>query len=95
MKGNRKSTVETVHNMFQQSTATENFTLLLGYEKVGFKDCVEELDYFGEKKVIFRAVDMKHPDAKGRELSDGVVPKEVVPVAKKVLSEVIVLEDDE
>ena len=82
--------------MFQQSTATENFTLLLGYEKVDFKDCVEELDYFGERKVIFRAVENRHPDADGKEVSEGVVPKGVVaPATKKKKSEVIVLEDDD
>jgi hypothetical protein len=81
--------------MYQRSTATEDFVILLGYERVEFTDCVEELDWFGEKKVIFRAVMETHPDAKGRELSEGIIPKEVVPGTKKVQQEVIILDDDD
>ena len=81
--------------MYQQSTATEGFVILLGHELVEFTDCVEELDVFGEKKVIFRAVMKAHPDAKGRELSKDVIPKEIVPGAKKVQQEVIILDDDD
>jgi hypothetical protein len=81
--------------MYQRSTATEGFVILLGHERVEFTDCVEELDCFGEKKVIFRAVMETHPDATGRELSEGIIPKEVVPGAKKVQQEVIILDDDD
>ena len=76
--------------MYQQSTATEGFVILLGHERVEFGDCVEELDCFGEKNVIFRAVMETHADAKGRELS-----KDIVPGAKKVVQGVIILDDDD
>lgn len=81
--------------MYQQSTATDDFVILLGHERVDFQDCVEELDVFGEKKVIFRAVLKTHPDARGREVSEAIIPKKVVPGAKKVQQEVILLDDDD
>ena len=84
MKGNRVTTVETVWNTYYQTTAIDNFVLLLGYEKVDFKDRMEELDYFNCKKIIFRAVDEKHQDAKGREICEGVIPREKV-VSKEVI----------
>ena len=90
MKGNRLTTVETVWYMYQQTTAIDNFVLLFGYEKVDFKDRVEELDYFNNKKIIFRAVEEDHADAKGRELCSAVIPKEVVP--KTISKEVIVID---
>ena len=87
MKGNRLTTVETVWHMYQQTTATEQFTLLLGHEKLELEDKVEELDYFNDKKIMFRAVGQNDPDAKGRKLCEFVVPKESA--AKKVSREVI------
>lgn len=83
-----------IWHMYLQSTATEDFVLLLGHEKVDFKDIMEQLDYFGDKKVIFRAVRNKHPDAKGKDLTAGVEKMDAEPVKKKVQSEVIVLDDD-
>lgn len=96
MKGNRFTTVETVWNMYQQTTATEDFVLLLGFEKVEDRDRVEELDYFNCKKVMFRAVYKSHPDAGGRELCAGVIPQvQEVAKQKKIMStEVIEIDDD-
>ena len=91
MKGNRLTTVETVWHMYQQTTAIEKFVLLLGYERVEFRDKVEELDYFNNKKIMFRAVEADHQDAKGHELGGCVVSKEVVP--KTISTEVIVIDD--
>jgi hypothetical protein len=69
--------------------------LLLGHEKVDFKDIMEELDYFGDKKVILRAVPDEHPDAKGREFTADIAKMDAQPVKKKVQSEVIVLDDED
>ena len=69
--------------------------MLLGHEKVDFKDIMEQLDYFSDKKVIFRAVPNEHPDAKGRELTAGIAKMDAEPVKKKVQSEVIVLDDED
>ena len=92
MKGNRLTTVETVWNMYQQVTATDGIVLLLGFERVENKDRVEELDYFNDGKVIFRAVEGKEPGAEGRELCEGLIPKEVA-VRKVIAKEVIVIDD--
>lgn len=94
-KGNRLTTVETIWQLYQQSTATESFVLLLGYEKVDFKDLMEELDYFNDRKVILRAVGEKHPDAKGKELTEGIRKMDAEPVKTKVQSEVITLDDED
>ena len=39
---------------------------------------MEELDYFSEQKIIFRAVGGKSPAAKGRKMCEDVIPPEVV-----------------
>jgi len=88
MKGNRLSTVSTIWHTFQTSTATDGFVLLLGDEKVEFTDRVEELDYYDDKRVIFRAVKEGTAEAKGRRVSEGAVPVEY-----KGMGEVIVIED--
>lgn len=59
-----------------------------------FDDTVEDLDYFNEKTVILRAVKEGHPDAKGRDLTAGIVKFQAQPPKKKVHEEVIVLDDD-
>ncbi|RMY41593.1 hypothetical protein D0864_16187 [Hortaea werneckii] len=54
----------------------ENFVLLLGnVEQVEFADQVQNLDYFNDKLVIFRAIDHRHPEAKGRRIDEGIVPE--------------------
>jgi len=85
MRGNRLSTVQTVWNEYQTTTFDEGFQLMLGYEEVEFKDRVEELDYFNDKFVCFRAVAENSKEAKGREISEGIIPEEPV---------VIVIDDD-
>ncbi|KAK3724533.1 hypothetical protein LTR37_001157 [Vermiconidia calcicola] len=84
MKGNRFTTIETVWHMYQQTTVSENFSLLCGFEKVEMKVRMEELEYFGDKKVMLRAVHDSSAEAEGRELCEGVVPKEKV-VATEVI----------
>ena len=69
--------------------------MLLGHEKVDFKDIMEQLDYFNDKKVIMRAVPNKHLDAKGRLMTAGIEKMDAEPVKKKVQSEVIVLDDED
>ncbi|KAK3706163.1 hypothetical protein LTR37_012864 [Vermiconidia calcicola] len=78
MKGNRFTTVETVWHMYQQTTVSENFSLLCGFEKVEMEVRMEELEYFGDKKVMLRAVHDSSAEAEGRELCEGVAPKEKV-----------------
>ena len=75
MKGNRFTTVATVWHTYQTTTMTDGFVLLLGgVENVDFKDRCEELDYFNDKFVLFRAVDAKDPVSKGTELGAGCPP---------------------
>ena len=75
MKGNRVTTVKTVWHTYQNTTATEEFVLLLGTEKVEMTDKMCELDYFNEKKIMFRAVRCGTREARGRELCEEAVPK--------------------
>lgn len=51
--------------------------LLLGnVERVQFTDKCEELDYFNDKFVLFRAVDVESPLGEGVELGKGCPPEE-------------------
>lgn len=78
MKGNRLTTVSTVWYTYSTTTASEGFVLLLGHQRPGFNDRMEELDYFNEKKIIFRAMNEKSAFAKGKEMCEGVIPPEIV-----------------
>lgn len=51
--------------------------LLVGFERPGLGVRCEELDYFKDKRVIFRAVPKGHRDAEGRMLAHELI-KEVV-----------------
>lgn len=73
MKGNKFTTVGTVWHMYQQSAAADGFVLLLGLERVDFKDQAQELDHFNDKKIMFRAVSEKSPEAKGRQVTEGLI----------------------
>ncbi|KAI7303349.1 hypothetical protein KC315_g15731 [Hortaea werneckii] len=75
MKGNRMTTVETVWHEYRTAALIETFVLLLGnVEKVDFADQVQNLDYFNDKLILFRAVDPRDPEAKGRRIDEGIVP---------------------
>ncbi|KAI6801071.1 hypothetical protein KC332_g16152 [Hortaea werneckii] len=75
MKGNRMTTVQTVWHEYRTAALIENFVLLLGnVERVSFADQVQDLDYFNDKLILFRAVDPRHPEAKGRSIDEGIVP---------------------
>ncbi|KAK5135727.1 hypothetical protein LTR08_004713 [Meristemomyces frigidus] len=81
MKGNRVTTVQTVWHSYQTSTMTEGFVLLLGgVEKVGMAVRCEEMDYFGDRKVLFWAVKVGGVGAGGRLVSEGCVPQAVVEI---------------
>ncbi|KAI7208141.1 hypothetical protein KC333_g9240 [Hortaea werneckii] len=76
MKGNRMTTVETVWHEYRTAALIETFVLLLGnVEKVDFADQVQNLDYFNDKLILFRAVDPRDPEAKGRRIDEGIVPE--------------------
>ena len=78
MKGNRVTTIETIWNTYATMAATEDFVLLLGgVEKVQEKDCMEELDYFNDKRIMLRAVKKGTPEAKGKLLGGDLVPRVV------------------
>jgi hypothetical protein len=74
MKGNRVTTIATIWHKFQELTMTEDFVLLLGEERTEMRDKCEELDYFDDKVIILRPVAKGLPQAKGRKVSEGVVP---------------------
>ncbi|KAI7232696.1 hypothetical protein KC330_g5788 [Hortaea werneckii] len=76
MKGNRMTTVETVWHEYRTAALIETFVLLLGnVEEVSFADQVQNLDYFNDKLILFRAVDPRDPEAKGRRIDEGIVPE--------------------
>ncbi|KAF2487378.1 hypothetical protein BDY17DRAFT_319925 [Neohortaea acidophila] len=78
MKGNRFTTVRTVWHYYQNTTATEDFVLLVGKERVEMGDRVEALDFFGDCKVFFRAVERGSAEAAGaKAMCAGLIPKAV------------------
>ena len=81
MKGNRLTTVETIRNAYMVGAAEEDVVLLVGFEAPGVKVRCEELDYFHDRRVIFRAVREGHRDAEGRGLA-GELVKEVIPLGQ-------------
>ncbi|KAK5124456.1 hypothetical protein LTR85_001673 [Meristemomyces frigidus] len=75
MKGNCLITVETIWHECRAKMMDDEFVLLLGgVERVDLTDRCEELDYFNDKKIIFQAVKETDPAAKGREISEGIIP---------------------
>lgn len=73
MKGNRKTTVETVWNTYFNMTALGNFVLMQADEKPEFAASMEELDLFNDKMAVFRAVDEGSLEAKGRSIAEVIV----------------------
>ncbi|KAK4955137.1 hypothetical protein LTR10_007331 [Elasticomyces elasticus] len=76
MKANRFTTIATIWHTHATTTLSNGFVLLLGHERVDFKDCLGELDYFHDKFVCLRAVAKDSEQAKGKELGEGC-PAEV------------------
>ncbi|KAK5725503.1 hypothetical protein LTR15_003691 [Elasticomyces elasticus] len=75
MKANRFTTIATIWHTHATTTLSNGFVLLLGHERVDFKDCLGELDYFNEKFVCLRAVGEGSEQAKGKELGEGCPPE--------------------
>lgn len=86
MKGNRLTTVETVWRTYSTSTASDDFVLLMGWDKVDWTEEMVELDYFNQKLIVFRCVHEKSEEAEGIHLSEALVPSE---------KEIIEIEDDD
>lgn len=78
MKGNRLTTVQTVWHTYQTTTATDKFVLLLGHERPDKEVRMEELDYFNDKKVMFRAMWEGAAGSEGRSLIQDIIPAEVI-----------------
>lgn len=82
MKGNRFSTVSTVFHSYALAVMAnpEDLALILGSEKVEMEDQMQELDYFSDRLVVFRAVKVQGNarEAEGRSLVKGVVPEEAI-----------------
>jgi hypothetical protein len=79
MKGNRVTTVATVFHSYALAVMAdpEDLALVLGSEGVEMTDQMEELDYFNDRLVVFRAVRVEgnEEEAEGRSLVPGVVPE--------------------
>ncbi|KAK5684372.1 hypothetical protein LTS10_004240 [Elasticomyces elasticus] len=71
MKANRFTTIATIWHTHATTTLSNGFVLLLGHERVDFKDCLGELDYFHDGFVCLRAVGEGSEQAKGKELGEG------------------------
>ncbi|TKA39474.1 hypothetical protein B0A55_13471, partial [Friedmanniomyces simplex] len=67
LKGNRLSTIATIHHTHATATLTDDFALLLGHERVEFRDTCEELDYFNDKVICLRAVSAEEEEGGGRQ----------------------------
>ncbi|KAK4897933.1 hypothetical protein LTR27_004317 [Elasticomyces elasticus] len=75
MKANRFTTIATIWHTHATTTLSNGFVLLLGHERVNFKDCLGELDYFHDRFVCLRAVGEESEQAKGKELGEGCPPE--------------------
>lgn len=76
MKGNRFTTVRTVRETYLTTTfsAAEGLEIwLAGGEAVELEDVMEELDYFGDRFVVFRAVRVEVMRAKGVVKAESLV----------------------
>lgn len=77
MKGNRYTTVRTVRETYLTTafSAAEGLEIRLGGgEGVDLEDVMEELDYFGDRFVVFRAVRMDEPGRKVAPAVESLVP---------------------
>ena len=80
MKGSRFTTIETVWHTYETTTAMTGFVLMLGQQRMEFKDQAQELDLFNDKIIVLRAVMEGTPESNGREISEGIVPPEIVEI---------------
>ncbi|KAK4498106.1 hypothetical protein PRZ48_010762 [Zasmidium cellare] len=87
MKGNRLSTGKTILHKYAETTMVdvEATVLMLGHERLGERDTMEECDFFGDRLVVLRAVEVEEGDGVGklreRSLVEGLV-KEVPEVVE-------------
>ncbi|KAK4991898.1 hypothetical protein LTR66_002120 [Elasticomyces elasticus] len=92
-KANRirqSTTIRTVRNMYQNVTITD-IQLIFRNERVKDEDCMEELDYYRDHTVIFRAYDMIKHKRKMQEEKAGFV---AAPLITNATNDVVVLDDD-
>lgn len=85
MKGNRFTTVRTVRETYLTTTfsAAEGLEIwLAGGEAVELEDVMEELDYFGDRFVVFRAVRVEVMRAKGVVKAESLVKGIADPVVE-------------
>lgn len=79
MKGNRFSTVATVFHSYALAVMAnpDDLALVLGSERVEMTDQMQELDYFNDRLVVFKAVKIggNEMEVEGRSLVQGVVPE--------------------
>lgn len=57
------STSETIWHCYQNSTAEDDFKLMIRGEVPEFEDVMEELDFYDDKFVVFQAVATDHAAA--------------------------------
>jgi hypothetical protein len=78
MKGNRFTTVATVFHSYAVAVMAdpEDLALLLGFESVEMTDQMQELDYFNDRLVVFRALKVtgNEKEAAGMSLVPNIVP---------------------
>jgi len=74
MKGNKYTTVETIRRVYASVTMKEG-AFMLGGERPKDEDCVESLDLFNDKIVLFTIADEGTPAAVGRKITEGLVPE--------------------
>lgn len=79
MKGNRLTTISTIWHTYATTTVSSDFVLMHGFERLEMSDRCEEVDYFGDRFILLRAVDEGSKEAAGRELAAGC-PIEVVEI---------------
>ncbi|KAF2173765.1 hypothetical protein M409DRAFT_16038 [Zasmidium cellare ATCC 36951] len=87
MKGNRLSTGKTILHKYSDSMFPdpERTVLMLGHERLGMGDTMEECDFFGDRLVVLRAVEEGVGELKEKSLVAGLV---------KEVPEVVALDDD-
>ncbi|KAK4574036.1 hypothetical protein LTR86_001797 [Recurvomyces mirabilis] len=99
MLGNRLTTISTVRHTYTLTTlSAEPVVLLHGTERLRDTDLVSQVDYFGDRYICLRAVwvrdpgtGVRNPEARGRELTEGLVGRPVL--NSTVVPEVVVLDE--
>jgi len=77
MKGNKYTTVETIRKVYASVTMKEG-VFMMGGERPKDEDCVESLDLFNDKIVLFTIAEEGTPAAVGRKITEGLVTSELV-----------------